>query len=327
MADTGELIIGFKDDATPALQEAIATTYGYTILERNEALNCLLVQPAPAGLAQAKTAVASEEIVRYVEPNHLVQALYTPNDTEYLLYQWGLPSIKVDHAWDRERGNKTVTIAIIDSGIEYTHEDLSANYLPGGYDWVNNETDPMDDNGHGTHCAGIAAAVIDNGKGIAGIAQVNLLAEKVLKSNGSGTEWDVAQAIVHAVDYGATIISLSLGTNETASPMEDACRYAWDHGCLLVAAAGNGNQYGVLYPAAYETVIAVRSVDQSDQSSGRWGRRSKWSLLAAAYARRTALMGMPRSRARQWQHRTSRVLLHSCGPSILRSPISSCGPS
>jgi thermitase len=271
LADTGELIIGFKDDATPADQDAIAATYGYTILERNDVLNSILVRPVPGERERLLARLAAEEaFVRYVEPNKLVQALYTPNDTKYP-NQWGLPSIKVDRAWDRERGNKTVTIAIIDSGIEYTHEDLSANYLPGGYDWVNNDTDPVDDDGHGTHCAGIAAAVIDNGKGIAGIAQVNLLAEKVLNNTGWGTEWNVSLAIMHAADQGATILSLSLGGSDDVQMMEDACHYAWDHGCLLVAAAGNGEQYGVLYPAAYETVIAVRSIDQSDQSSGRWG--------------------------------------------------------
>jgi thermitase len=271
MTDTGEqLIIGFKGDATPELQEAIADTYGYTVLERNDALNCILVQPATAGVARAKTAVSSEVVVRYVEPNKRVRALYMPNDPEYP-NQWALPSITVDRAWDRERGTKTVTIAILDSGIDYTHEDLSANYLLGGYDWVNNDTDPMDDFGHGTQCAGIAAAVIDNGKGIAGIAQVNLLAEKVLDHTGWGTEWDVAQAVVHAVDYNATIISLSLGGNESDQVEEDACRYAWDRGCLLVAAAGNAHQYGILYPAAYESVIGVGSIDQTDQRRGTWG--------------------------------------------------------
>jgi len=150
ITDTGELIIGFKDDATPADQEAIAATYGYTILERNAALNCILVQPAPAERERMLACLAAEEaLVRYVEPNNFVHALYTPTDP-YFTDQWGLTSIKVDRAWDRERGNKTVIIAIIDSGIEYTHEDLSANYLPGGYDWVNNDTDPLDDFGHGT---------------------------------------------------------------------------------------------------------------------------------------------------------------------------------
>ena len=270
LTDTGELIICFKRDATAADQAVFATTYGYTILDRNDALNCVLVRPNAAVQKRALTRGTSEEIMRYVEPNRYVRALYTPNDL-YFTDQWALPSIKVDQAWDRERGNKNVTIAILDSGIDYTHEDLSPNYLTGGYDWVNNDTDPMDDFGHGTQCAGIAAAVIDNGKGIAGIAQVNIMAEKVLNHTGWGTEWDVAQAVVHATDHGVKIISLSLGGDEYDQMEEDACRYAWDNGCLLVAAAGNAPQYEILYPAAYDSVIAVGSIDQTDQRRGAWG--------------------------------------------------------
>ena len=113
--------------------------------------------------------------------------------------------------------------------------------------------------------------MIDNGKGIAGVAQVQVMAEKVLNNTGWGTEWDVAQAIFHAANHSATIISLSLGGDEDVQMEEDACRDAWDHGCLLVAAAGNHPVEGILYPAAYESVIAVGSVDQVDQWRGAWG--------------------------------------------------------
>jgi len=126
----------------------------------------------------------------------------------------------------------------------------------------------MDDHHHGTHCAGIAAATLDNGKGIAGIARVNLMAEKVLNETGWGTEWDVAQGIIHATDNNADIISLSLGGDD-AQVMEYACLYAWDNGSLLVAASGNKETY----PAAYEIVIAVGAIDQNDQRCGfsNWG--------------------------------------------------------
>ena len=269
--DTEELIIGFKNTTPPSLQQAMTAKYGYKILARNDALNCVLVQVTRSDTQRVLTSVAKEDFVKYVEPNKRVHALYTPNDENYSV-QWGPQHIKADQAWDIERGNKNVTIAIIDTGIEYNHEDLSTNYVAGGYDWVNNDSDPMDDHGHGTHCAGIAAAIIDNEKGIAGIAQVNLMAEKVLDDNGDGTEWDVAQAIVQAADNNADIISLSLGGDENVSAMENACLYAWNHGCLLVAAAGNYNTCGVLYPAAYETVIAVGAIYPTDQRlSGNYG--------------------------------------------------------
>ncbi|MHC1635315.1 MAG: S8 family peptidase [Candidatus Methanospirareceae archaeon] len=273
--NTKEIVIAFKNDITLHAQQAVMTKYvgyGYKIIERNEDLNCILVEVKEEKAQEFMDELSKEGSVRYVEPVKFVHALYTPNDP-YYHEQWGLPHIKVDKAWDSERGNKNVTIAIIDSGIDYTHEDLMDNYVAGGYDWVNNDSDPMDDYGHGTQCAGIAAATIDNGRGIAGVAQVNIMAEKVLNETGWGTDWDVAQGIIHAVKNGADIISMSLGGNDSSHVMEDACQRAWDSGCLLIAASGNEYKYGVDYPAAYETVIAVGAIDSDDKRCefSNWG--------------------------------------------------------
>ncbi len=271
--NTKEVIIGFKNNTISSLhlQQAITTKYDCNVLETNNALNCVLVQVTGEDTGQFINMLSEEDLVRYVEPNKLVHALHTPNDPRYP-NQWGPQHIKANSAWDIEKGDKNVTIAVIDTGIDYEHEDLGDNYVAGGYDWVNNDSDPTDDHHHGTHCAGIVAATLDNGKGIAGIAQVNLLAEKVLNETGWGTEWDVALGIVQATDNNADIISLSLGGDD-AQVMEDACLYAWNNGCLLVAASGNDGKRGVTYPAAYETVIAVGAIDQMDQRCGfsNWG--------------------------------------------------------
>ena len=272
--NTKEVIIGFKKDTIPFLhlQQAITAKYDGKILETNEALNCVLVQVNEEDTQQFINGLSEDDLVKYVAPNKLVHALYTPNDP-YYSEQWGPQHINVDSAWDIERGNKNVTIAIIDSGIDYTHEDLEDNYLAGGYDWVNTDPDPKDDNGHGTFCAGIAGATIDNEKGIAGIAQVNIMAERVLNETGWGTDWDVAQGITHATDNNANIISMSLGGDDAGQILEDACLYAWNNGCLLVAASGNDYKHGVSYPAAYETVIAVGAIDQNGQrcAFSNWG--------------------------------------------------------
>jgi thermitase len=167
------------------------------------------VQVTGEDTGQVINRLSEEDLVKYVEPNKLVHALYMPNDPRYP-NQWGPQHIKANSAWDIEEGNKNVTIAVIDTGIDYEHEDLRDNYIAGGYDWVNNDSYPMDDHHHGTHCAGIAAATLDNKKGIAGIAQVNLMAEKVLNETGWGTEWDVAQAIVHATDNNGRCLSLCM---------------------------------------------------------------------------------------------------------------------
>ncbi len=205
-------------------------------------------------------------LVKYVEPDYIAKAYYIPNDP-YFKYQWNLRNINVTNAWNISLGNKSIIVAIIDTGVDYNHPDLKNNYVPLGYDWVNDDNDPMDDNGHGTHCAGIVAAVINNGIGIAGIANVKIMAEKVLNEYGWGYYSDVARGIVHAVDSGAKIISMSLGGNESSITLENACLYAWSKGALLVAASGNDGANHISYPAAYDTVIAVGSINESNKLS------------------------------------------------------------
>lgn len=205
----------------------------------------------------------TNELVEYVEPDSKVNASYTPNDP-YWPDQWGPKKVEANVAWDKTIGSSDILVAIIDTGIDYTHLELAANYVPLGYDWVNNDTDPMDDYGHGTHCAGIVAAKLNNGVGIAGLAQVRIMAEKVLGSDGWGYDSWVAEGIIHATDNGAKIISMSLGGDEWSDLMHDAVKYASDHGVLVIAAAGNSATTSPHYPAAYEEVIAVSATDSND---------------------------------------------------------------
>jgi thermitase len=200
---------------------------------------------------------------RYVEPDVRFQVDFTPNDAQWSL-QWGPQKIGADWAWNTTAGSSSVIVAVVDTGVDYTHPDLAANYVPLGYDWVNNDADPMDDFGHGTHVAGIIAAVINNSLGIAGLAQVRIMAEKVLDSNGEGMVSDIAEGIVHAVDHGARIINLSLGSNVNSNLLHEAVRYAYDHGVLVVAAAGNDATDQEHYPAAYDEVVAVSATDKLD---------------------------------------------------------------
>jgi thermitase len=138
----------------------------------------------------------------YVEPNLKFQATFAPDDP-FWSWQWGPAKIAADYAWNTTRGDPSVLVAVIDTGIDWDHPDLDANYVALGYDWVNNDADPMDDHGHGTHCAGIVAAELSNGIGIAGLAQVRIMAEKGIAWTGGGTEDDLANAIAHAADQGA----------------------------------------------------------------------------------------------------------------------------
>lgn len=216
----------------------------------------------------------ANEFVKYVEPDSKVEAFYAPNDP-YWPQQWGPKKIEADLAWDATIGSSNILVAIVDTGVNYNHPDLAASYVPLGYDWVTPDSNPMDDHGHGTHCAGIVAAKINNSIGIAGLAQVRIMAEKVLDSAGWGYDSWVAQGIYHATDAGARIISMSLGGSEDSSVLHDAVKYAYDHGVLVVAAAGNDGNDLKNYPAAYDEVVAVTATDSVDNlawfsSYGSW---------------------------------------------------------
>jgi len=264
---SGEVILGFEEISVSSLDAIRAN--GGIIKGEIPQLKALVVK-VDAGKEDEfiKTAKALPG-VKYAERNGIVQAAYIPNDPNWNLL-WNMPKIKADKAWDTYRGYKTVIIAIIDTGVDYTHSDLAVNYMPGGYDWVNDDFDPMDDNSHGTHCAGIAAAVMDNSIGVVGVAQSKIWAEKVLNSAGSGSWDDIANAIIHATDKQVNIISMSLGGYSYSSLLESACTYAYNKNVLLVAAAGNDNtnlNTNPFYPACFNTVIAVGATTSTDAKS------------------------------------------------------------
>ncbi|MCJ7423007.1 S8 family serine peptidase [Candidatus Bathyarchaeota archaeon] len=216
---------------------------------------------------------------RYIEPRMEFKAQFEPNDP-YWAVQWGPQKIGADYAWNTTVGDSSVLVAVIDTGIDYNHPDLAANYVAGGGNWVNGGGDPLDDHGHGTHTAGIIAAALNNNVGIAGLAQIRILAEKGLDNNGTGKEDNLAQAIIDAVDRGAKILSNSWGGEGDSNLIHDAIRYAYAHGVLVVASAGNGASNTKTYPAAYKEVIAVTATDQSD-SSAYFTSYGDWVELAA----------------------------------------------
>ena len=190
-----------------------------------------------------------------------------PNDTYYSTCQWNLPQIRAPYAWAVSTGSSNVIVAVLDSGADLTHPDLQGQ-LVAGYDFVNNDADPSDDKGHGTHVAGIVAARTNNGQGIAGVAWGSkIMPVKVLDWRGRGTHSQGAQGIIWAADQGAQIINLSLGGESSSATLQNAINYAHSRGALVVASAGNDYEEGnpVIYPAAYPHVLAVAATGDQDE--------------------------------------------------------------
>ncbi len=226
-----------------------------------------------------------------------------PND-RYYQEQWGLRRIKCEEAWELEKGSQEVIIAIVDTGVDQNHPDLKDKLVP-GYDMVDltevepgegcvwegdiytRDDNPEDENGHGTHCAGIAAASTNNDRGVAGVAwNCKIMPVRVLANtrcttpegtyvDGTGIFTDIADGIIWAADHSAHVISMSLGglvpiDEPLPELLRDAIDYANSRGCVIVAAMGNEGvnpeRYGYYaYPAAHPKVFVVGAVDQNNR--------------------------------------------------------------
>lgn len=172
---------------------------------------------------------------------------------------WGIARIGADKVWDKSTGDG-IKVAVIDTGVDLLHTDLSVN-ITTGYDFVNNDNSPMDDNGHGTHVAGIIASV-QNGLGVIGGAnKADIMPIKVLNNQGYGYISDVAKGIYYAADNGARVINLSLGTPTDSLTLKAAVDYAVKKGIFIAAAAGNDSGLPCSYPAAYSSVVCVVATD------------------------------------------------------------------
>ena len=217
--------------------------------------------------------------IKFVEPNFYYKAFFVPDDPKWSS-QWGPQLIGIEQAWNTTFGSRNIKVAVIDTGIDYTHPDLQANYLSLGYDWINDDTDPMDDNGHGTHVAGTIAAGINNTLGVAGLANVSIFAEKFLSSLGYGSNADAAAAINHAVSMGADILSNSWGGSGYSSLLQEAIDNATASGVLVIAAMGNDGGNIKSYPAAFPNVVAVGATDNLDQVAS-FSNYGDWIDVAA----------------------------------------------
>jgi thermitase len=244
--------------------EQCLTSANATLKSKIDELDVLEVKIPTGNVANAISSLNACSGILYSEPNYYVRMADIIPDDPGWGNQYGLLAIHAPQGWDLSTGSTAVTIAIVDTGVDLEHVDLAVKIVP-GFDFVNNDNNPQDDNGHGTHVAGIAAAATNNDTGIAGVSWgARIMPIKVLNSSGNGSFAEVAAGITWAADQGAQVINLSLGGSSPSSVLEDAVNYAYGKGIILVAAGGNSGSDSVLYPAAYPNVIAVAATDGSN---------------------------------------------------------------
>ncbi len=271
----------------------------------------LLNSDAETNIPAMDAEYSANDAVEYAEPNYVVKAMMSPNDPYYSSsgswgqsYDdlWGLKKIQAEKAWDISQG-EGVVVAVVDSGIDYTHEDIADNIWQNsaetagngidddgngyaddvkGYDFANSDSDPLDDHGHGSHVAGIIAATGNNSKGIIGVAyKAKIMAVKGIDKSGSGYDSNLAKALQYAADNGADIINNSWGGSGNSSTIDTAINYAYNKGCVIIAAAGNSSEDALLvFPANSSQVITVASTDSNDNYSNFSNYGSKIDISA-----------------------------------------------
>ncbi len=258
--ETDRLIVQYRPGAARAL---VAAAAGGEDLRYVPEIDASIVRVRPGEtLAGVLSALRASPHVAFVQPDFRRRISITPNDPGYGAQQWGPQKINAPAAWDVTTGSSSVIIAVIDTGVA-AHGELNGRIAP-GWDFVNSDDNPTDDQGHGTHVAGIAAARGNNNEGMAGLAWGARVAPyKVLDSNGSGYDSDVAAALIRALQDGAKIMNLSLGGPDASPMLTSAVNQVLQGGGVVIAAAGNESG-PVGYPAAIPGVIAVSATTSSD---------------------------------------------------------------
>lgn len=279
-----ELIVKLKPQYLEATMEQLNNFLGLKTKERL-LLSRTFVLKIPQGKVKNFQKLLSQyPLFEYVEPNYEAMVQETTNDP-YLSDQWGLfkiqaASLSGESGWNITHGDPTVKIAILDTGIDTNHEDLASKVTV----WKNFTSSRTSDDlyGHGTHVAGIAAAITNNEKGVAGTGyDSSLMSIKVLNDNGSGYYSWVANGIKWAADDGAKVINMSLGGYSSSQTLLEAVNDAWGKGVIIVVAAGNDNTTSMLYPCAYEKVICVAATDENDNKATFSNYGSLWVDVAA----------------------------------------------
>lgn len=285
-AVANRIIVGFRADVSDtekdAVTQAVASqgVVSVTPVRRvSDAAQAVDVSGAPS-LESAIQSYLTDPRVQYAEPDYVVHALDLPND-QYFDNQYGMSKVQAPGAWGITHGVGNIKIAILDCGIYDAHPDLAGKVVA-AHDFTGSASGTDDRCDHGTHVAGIASAVTNNGTGVAGLGyDTKLLNGKILTDTGIGYQSVIADGIRWAADTGAKVINMSLGASGACSQtFQDAINYAWGKNVVIVAAAGNSNGIAPMQPADCTHVVAVASTDGNDARSA-FSNYGGWVQLAA----------------------------------------------
>lgn len=266
----GQLIVQFSGDV--GLEEAarlVREAGGGRMRPGRFSRRYLISVDDGFSVAEALSRLRGRAEVEYAEPNGIVRASFRPNDLDFEL-QWHLKMLNVERTWDIQKGDPSVAVAVLDTGIAYEDfgpyrkaPDFGGTVFLPGFDFVNGDEHANDDNFHGTHVASTIAEATNNGEGVAGMAfQTALMPVKVLDDEGSGSFFDVAEGIDFAArDSRVKVINLSLGGEGFSNAVSQAVDRAVAAGITVVAASGNENAGTVSFPASLDKVIAVGAID------------------------------------------------------------------
>jgi thermitase len=265
--DDSSILVKFKPGVSPDKIREIASLNAAAVRKNFDHMGISILSVPKGQVSRLVNKFLTSGDVVYAEPNYLLSAFeIIPNDP-YYPYQYAHTKMQSPDAWAETTGSQDVVIAILDTGVDLDHPDLSAKIIA-GIDFINDDTVADDDHGHGTHVAGIAAASSNNGIGVAGVAwQAKIMPIKVLDAAGNGSYAEVIDGIYWAVSQGADVINMSLGGTEYSQAMQDVVNYAVSQGVIVVAAAGNNGNNTISYPASNANVISVASTDSSNARS------------------------------------------------------------
>ncbi len=286
-----QILVKFRP-GTPASEIARAHASAHAAVRDDIPQIGVQIVGLPRGLSVGKAIGFYERNpnVEFVEPDYCLEPSLVPNDPWYANWQLSLQLMDSEPAWDVTTGSTSVPIAIADSGADFAHPDLQGR-LVAGYDFVDNDTYPMDENGHGTSVTGVAGATTNNGLGVAGVTWTSpILTVRIAGYTGYTTSGRMTQAITYAADQGARVVNLSFATPSYLSSVATAVEYAWGKGTVTVASAGNEGQNAPHYPAALPYVVAVSGVEGRD-TLVYYSNYGSWIDVCAPCSARTTSLG------------------------------------